>query len=369
MSSESTGRKERPSRLGRGLSTLMGQSIPVDPATKDSETNAKTAGSTPEQVATAEGPPRTHLPTRDQHGSASASTTSALDDAMLHVDPPDRRAFGYVPVNSVLPNPEQPRKHFDEASLRQLASSIRMQGVMQPVLVLPPDPSGRYILIAGERRWRAAMMAGLEMIPAIVRRLDQRQLAEWALLENLQREDLNPMERAEAFSRLVDQHRLSHEDLAARLGIDRSSVTNTLRLLNLCPEVQEMVRQGQLTLGHARVLASVEDPSTQAQIARTAIEREVTVRGLEQVIRNIRSGDADPEELSAGEQQGGGESRARNPRSAHYRDLEQQIGSQLNTRVKLVGGKKKGSGKLTIEFFDMDQFDGLMARLGVRIEL
>jgi ParB family chromosome partitioning protein len=242
-----------------------------------------------------------------------------------------------------------------------LAQSIQSAGLMQPVIVRPivdhADGPIRFELVAGERRWRAAQIVGLDNLPAIVRPLDDRQIAEWAIIENLQREDLNPIDRAEAFQRLATQFNLSHDEIAGRVGLDRSSITNSLRLLGLCDDVRALVREGLVSAGQAKVLAGIANPKQQAHLANRAVKQEWSVRQLEQTAR-----------LLAGNQGAGIETgpAPKTPAlSAHLADLEQQIGQQLGTKAKIRPGRKKGTGSLTIEFHSIDQFDSLLAKLGV----
>jgi len=269
----------------------------------------------------------------------------------------DGTAVLLVPVEQISPNPYQPRHHFDEAALDQLAASIQSDGVMQPIVLRRDSQNGGgYQIVAGERRWRAAQRAGLAAVPAIVRQLGDRQLAEWALIENLQREDLDPIERARAFARLVEQFGLTHEQVAQRVGIDRSTVSNSLRLLNLQEDVQEFVRRGQLSAGHVRALLGVDDLAAQLECAQQAIKAGWSVRRLEEVVRDLAGHSPAP-------------TRAVKPsRSAHLADVARQIGEQLQTRVELKPGREKNSGRLVIDYFGLDQFDSLMRRLGVTVE-
>ena len=226
---------------------------------------------------------------------------------------------------------------------------------MQPVVVRPVGKGG-YELVAGERRWRAARTAGLERIPALLRELDDRQLAEWALIENLQREDLNPIERAEAFERLGDGFGLSHEEIAARVGLERSTVSNLLRLLRLAGPVREMVVREALSMGQARALAGVDSPAEQQMLAERAVKEGMSVRQVEAAVKTLRQG---------------GEVKApakKALRAAYLDDLERQIGEQLSTKVQIKTARKKGAGTLSIDFYSIDQFDELLAKLGVETQ-
>ena len=199
--------------------------------------------------------------------------TDGIDDALREVS-----------VTSIVPNPGQPRAQFDEESLSELTTSIRALGVLQPVLVREVD-TDQYQLIAGERRWRAARRAGLTTIPAIIRRADDRGVAEQALVENLQRQDLTALEEAAAYQQLIEDFGLTHDEVATRVGKSRSTVTNTVRLLQLPPAVQRMVAEGRLTAGHARALLGTPDRAFQEQLARRAVEEHWTVRETEDAVR------------------------------------------------------------------------------------
>ncbi len=262
----------------------------------------------------------------------------------------------YIPVASLRPNRHQPRQQFDEPALKRLADSIRSEGIMQPIVARPDgQDTGRYEVVAGERRWRAAQIAGLTTVPVIVRDLNDRQLAEWALIENLQREDLNPIERAEAFSRLIEQFGLSHEETGARIGMDRSSITNHLRLLNLCDPVKQLIREGLISMGQARALVGLSDEAQQAMLAERAVRQGLSVREVEAAVRKITSTSSASSRPAAG-------------RSPYLADLEKQIAQQLGTKVALRPGRKKGTGTLSIEFYSLDQFDALVSQLGVKMD-
>jgi ParB family chromosome partitioning protein len=211
--------------------------------------------------------------------------------------------------------------------------------------------------VAGERRWRAAKLAQLPRIPAVVRDLTDQQLAEWAVIENLQREDLNPIDRAEAFASLAQQFHLSHQDIAGRLGVDRSTIANTLRLLDLHPDIRDLVRQARLSAGHGRALLGLPNPESQLVLARRAVAGGWSVRMIEAAVRRLATADA----ASA-------PTPTRATRSAHLQELEQQIAQQLSTKVRVKPARRKGAGTLLIEFYNLDQFDTLLQRLGVTLE-
>ncbi len=348
---------KRPSRLGRGLSSLMGQGVGTGAMMPP-----KVAATSPSGAAAVAG---------HRSGVHDAGVESRSTDAMK--DKHDGGGLRHIPLEAISANPYQPRKTFDQEALQHLADSIKRDGLMQPVVLrIKPNAGGTggeaqalYELVAGERRWRAAQLAGLTALPAIIRPLDDRQVAEWALIENLQREDLNVIERAEAFSQLSKQFSLSHDQIAQQVGVDRSTITNALRLLALQPDVRQLVIDNRLSGGQAKALAGVADPKRQMELAQRAIKGEWSVRQLETAVRNL-SAPHEPPVSDAGED--GPRPAGRSQRAAHLRDLEEQIAQQLNTRVAIRPGRKKGTGTLTIEFYSLDQFDALLQRLEVRAE-
>jgi ParB family chromosome partitioning protein len=253
-----------------------------------------------------------------------------------------------VPVNEVDPNPHQPRREFDQGALDELAVSVRENGVIQPIVVRRAND--RYQLIAGERRLRAAKMAGLAKVPAVVREVDGLNQAQQALVENVQRADLNPIERAEAYRVLVEQLGLTQSELATRIGEDRSIIANHLRLLTLSEAARDLVRMGKLTLGHAKVLAGVEDKAEQDRLASLAAQQELSVRNLERLVR----GTPPPP-------------RQQQARAAHLGDLEERIRQSVGLRAQ-VQGRQGGKGKLVLHYGSLEEFDDLMRRMGVPLD-
>lgn len=235
-----------------------------------------------------------------------------------------------VVLDRIVPNPHQPRRHFDQHSLEELAQSIVHHGLLQPIVLRPW--AGDYQLVAGERRFRAAKLAGLDTIPAIIMELNDSQVAEIALVENLQREDLNPIEEAEAYKRLLGEFNLTQEVLAARIGKSRPAIANRLRLLNLAPPVRELVAQGQLTPGHARTLLSLPEEE-QVQAAETILSKGLTVRAAEKTRRTRK------EKAPQGD----------DPNNAA---VQQQLMEHLGTRVMLE--EKDGKGRIIIEFYSSE---------------
>jgi len=247
-----------------------------------------------------------------------------------------------VALDLIDPNPFQPRRAFAAEALKELADSIRATGLIQPVLLR--RTGARYQLVAGERRWRAAQLAGLPKLPAIVRELSDKEALELSLTENLLRQDLNAIEVAHAYSSLQEQFKLSHEEIADRLGIKRVTVTNTLRLLRLAPSIQEMIGRGEISAGHARALLGLESAAAQAQLARLIIQQGLSVRQVENMValREAKAPARPPEAASAKVDP--------NIRAARI-ELERTLG----TRVKIVGDEKRG--KIEISYFSADDLN------------
>lgn len=258
---------------------------------------------------------------------------------------PDRT----VPIELVSPNPRNPRRSFGEADLIDLAQSIREHGIVQPVVVRPsPDQSGRYEIVAGERRWRAAQRAGLHDVPVVVREVDDKEALELAIIENVQRVDLNPLEEAQGYEQLIEQFSYTQQDLAQVIGKSRSHVANTLRLLKLPREVRDMVTNGQLTAGHARTLITAEDP---AAVAREIVERGLSVREAEALSQRGASKDGVPKKPSAHLE-----------RDADLMALEKRLSDAIGLKVA-VAAKKDGSGTVQIGYRTLEQLDTVLALL------
>ena len=260
--------------------------------------------------------------------------------------PPSTSALRDVPVAAVRPNPHQPRKHFDEEHLSSLAASVRELGVLQPILVREAG-EGEYELIAGERRWRAAKRAGLPTIPVIVRTADDLSSLEQAVVENLHRQDLNPLEEAAAYQQLLEDFQMTHEQLANRVGKSRAAVTNVLRLFQLPPSIQKLVADGSLSAGHARALLGTPDRAFQESLAKRIVQEGLPVRAVEDAVRARGEG--------AGEE---GERSGPKPprlRQAGMHELEQLLSEHLATRVKVQEGRT--GGKVVVEFADLDDLE------------
>ena len=254
----------------------------------------------------------------------------------------------YLPISEVESNSAQPRKFFDEAALAELADSIRQHGIIQPLTVRRLS-SGYYQIIAGERRWRAARLAGLSEVPVTVIEADDRKAAELAMIENLQREDLNPMEEAAGYRSLIDQHHMTQEEAAGRVGKSRSAVTNALRLLELAPAVQNQVEAGLLSAGHARALVPLS-PTQQVQAANTIIEGGLSVRQTEALAKRLSAGEKPEKKAPADE--------------VDYAAVAQkELSSQLGRGVKIVNGRKKG--RIELEYYGMDDLNDLLEALAL----
>lgn len=249
----------------------------------------------------------------------------------------------HVSIQRVRPNPFQPRQHFPEEELEELAQSIRQQGLLQPVLLRPVD--GGYELVAGERRFRAAQRAGLSEIPAVVREVDDRTALELALIENLQRTDLDPIEEARAYERLSRQFGLTQEEIAARVGKHRSTIANTMRLLRLPEEIQREIAAGRLTAGHARALLAVASPEEQRRLAREFLQQGVSVRDAERRSQPKGRRTLDPD----------------------WQAVEDRLRQLLDTKVRLLP-RRNGSGKLEIEYYSIQQLNQLLTRLGLSVD-
>jgi ParB family transcriptional regulator, chromosome partitioning protein len=287
--------------------------------------------------------------------------------ALIPTDAPgtevaDGPLLAEVPIGSVVPNPHQPRLHFDEETLTELAASIREIGVLQPILVRP-GADGTFELIAGERRWRAAMRAGLGVIPAIVRAIDDQGSMERALVENLHRQDLTALEEAAAYQQLIEDFQLTHEQVAARVGKSRSAVTNAMRLLSLPPAIQHLLADGRLSAGHARALLGTPDRTMQEALARQAVSEHWSVRALEDAVRLGVAPNEPDERIAAGERSpstqhdGAGLTPATRLRPPGLLELEGLLADYLSTRVKVAMSANRG--KVTVEFADLEDLERL----------
>ncbi len=300
--------------LGRGLSSLLGARSPADKKTKAGKKPANTP------------PPAT-------------------------VEVPNE-----VPIGKILPGAMQPRNGFDDDSLNELAESIRENGIMQPLVVRPRD--GGYELIAGERRWRASQMAGLARVPIVIRDVDDRAALELALVENLQRENLDPIEEAKGYAQLVDQFDLTQEEIATKVGKNRATVANALRLIKLPAEVQTYLRDGLLSSGHAKVILGLKHAKDQIAAAKRVIKKEFSVRQTEELLGAL--GQAAPGKTRRGV------AGKRAATDAHILNLEDKLRERLGTKVALR--YRKGKGSVDIKFFNDEDLQRILQTLGIKAD-
>ncbi len=312
-------RSRQTRRLGRGLSSLMAEPVAVEP-------------------------PQSPEPTKNPLSTDPTDSTSPRLDRLE--------------LASIIPNSFQPRKRFSDDSLDELARSIRSAGVLQPIVVRPVSagagaPEGvRWELVAGERRWRAAGRAGLERIPAVITEATDRESAELALVENLQREDLNPVERAQALRRLRDDFGLTQSQVAEQIGLDRATVANLIRLTELEPEILDLLSEKRLTAGHGKALLALEPGAGRIRLAKQAAEEGWSVRRLEAA--NVSN---------PGIVQGKAPSESERASSAHLLSLERKLGDHLGAKLKIRTNRDGASGVISITYFDLDHFESLLEKL------
>ena len=259
-----------------------------------------------------------------------------------------------ISVNEIEANPKQPRHDFDEQSLQELAASVKRHDIIQPITV-SKLANGKYRLVSGERRLRAARMAGLKDIPAYVRQANDQQLLELALLENLQREDLNAMEISLSYKRMMDELALTQDQVAETMGKDRSTVTNYIRLLKLPPDIQVAVRSGELSMGHARALINVDTVDKQLFIFHEIKNKGLSVRQTEALVRNLYK------------QSGGVKKTAKSSMPQGFQKIEDKLASHFSTRVKLKHGRN-GSGQINIEYYSLDELNHILRQMDISME-
>jgi len=317
----------RKPRLGRGLSALIVNSSP-DPPAESRYVPTPAPGEPP-------------------HGPSPTA------------DGPSRA----IPVTQIAPNPYQPRQDFSPDELATLAHSITTQGLLQPLVVCPATDHAAglpYVLIAGERRLRAARQAGLETVPCLIRAASPMQMLEWALVENIHRADLNPIERAHAYHEYIERFDLTQAQAADKLGLPRATIANYLRLLDLCDEVQTLLVQRALTFGHAKVLAGlVADPASQCAIASKVAAESLSVRQTERLVAAARNGRSEDPDTQAATAHGA-------QRAPYLADLEERLCQAVGTRVRILPGRTKHSGRIVVEYYSLDDFDRISAALGLR---
>lgn len=267
-------------------------------------------------------------------------------DILIKKEESELKQVNSLKLSQIEPNPNQPRKTFDPEKLQALADSIAEHGLLQPIAV-KKNENGFYTIIAGERRWRASKMAGIKEIPAVIYEFDDKAVAELSLIENLQREDLNPIEEAAGYARLAEEFEMTQEEISKSVGKSRSAITNTMRLLNLSEPVRKLVEQLEISAGHARTLLSIEDKDLQEKTAYLVIEKDMSVRQLENYVNLLKKPDRLP--------------KVREAFSVIKDDIEKLLEVSLGTKVKIISGKKKG--KIEIEFYDKESLDRIVSRL------
>lgn len=314
--------KPTKSRLGRGLSSLIRTDIAI-PETE---------------------PMGDRQPHRGETGSAQNRESDAGTQGGLME----------IPIEKIRTNPAQPRKVFDKERLAALAESLKTRGALQPIVVRPIQ--GGYELVAGERRLRASKLAGLKAIPVVVRAIDDEELLEVALVENVQRENLNPVEKARAYRQLSQKHGLSHDDIASRMGEDRTSVSNTIRLLGLSDPCLDLLSEGSLSVGHAKVLLSVPEHTRQIKLANQVIREGWSVR------RTEKEAAASNQSENLGAKQG----KKPSIRPA-VREMQEQLATALGTKVQIREGRRKHSGRIMIEYYNLDDFERILRAAGVEV--
>jgi ParB family transcriptional regulator, chromosome partitioning protein len=322
--------------LGRGLSALISTPVSTTPVGG----NAAVA----------------QIPPGAENISASPTPVTVAPSA-------SDEGVRFISIEQITNNPAQPRKEFTEAELAELTESIRGKGLLQPVLVRPStnpgSPDIKYEIVAGERRWRAAKRAGLTQVPAIIRNLDERETLEFAIIENVQRQNLTPIEEAQGYQRLATEFSLSQNEIAERVGKDRASIANFLRLLKLPAEVLELLKKGELTMGHAKAILTIKEPTAQVSLARKAVKEALSVRELEAIVsrvvvldagHRITNKDAEANKNKEGE------------RGVSFPDVIDRMRNKLGTKV-LIKHHNSGRGRIEIEYFSEQELDRIVEQI------
>ncbi|TVQ79166.1 MAG: ParB/RepB/Spo0J family partition protein [Bradymonadales bacterium] len=284
-----------------------------------------------------------------------SGTRSVLGRGIGSLLPESNNKRGYIlcPIGELYPNHAQPRKHFDQEKLEELAQSIREKGVLQPILAKKTDKG--YVIIAGERRWRASQLAGKTEVPVIVKELSDHEILELALIENIQREDLNPIEEAESYQRLIIDLGLTQEEVSQRVGKDRSTIANALRLLKLSKEVREKLMTGELSVGHARALIVVEDKSIQNKIMKEILEKAFSVRQVEALVKKVKSTGDLPTD-------GPSEKRLNEKTASEFEAVQDELRRILETRVE-IKAHDSGRGQIQIQYLTRDDFNRIVDKI------
>lgn len=252
----------------------------------------------------------------------------------------------YVKITKVEPNRNQPRKRFDEDALQELSDSIKLHGVLFPILVV--NRGDYYQIVAGERRWRAAKMAGLKEVPVIIREYTEKEIAVISLIENTQRSDLNPIEEAKAYKALIEEHKLKQDELAEEVSKSRTAITNSMRLLKLSPNVQDMIIEEMISAGHARALLSIEDPDEQYELAQRVMDEKLSVRDIEKIVKAKNKPKI--------------EKKKNEKQEALYHDIEEKLKASIGTKVTITA-KGDNAGKIEIDFYNQDDLQKIIDML------
>ncbi len=337
--------KNRPrGGLGRGLGAL----IPTGPVP-----GAEPAATEPDSSPAAASPAAPAAGATAAITGGVASTPSPAAEPEPQLSPVPGARFAEIPVDAIVPNPKQPRHVFDEEALEELKTSIQEVGFLQPIVVRQLDPD-KFELVMGERRWRAAHAVGRETIPAIVRDTKDDAMLRDALLENIHRANLNPLEEAAAYQQLLEEFGATHEELARRIGRSRPQISNTIRLMNLPPAVQRRVAAGVLSAGHARALLSLDNAEAQEALAERIVREGITVRGAEELVHLALA--EEPAKSAAAK-------RRPKPHAPALTDLADRLSDRFDTRVKVDIGRSKG--KITIEFATVDDLERIVGIIGM----
>ena len=257
-----------------------------------------------------------------------------------------------IALDDIIPNPKQPRQDFDSKALEELAQSIKLHDIIQP-LTVKPLPSGKYKLIAGERRWRASKLAGIKEVPVFIREADDKQVLELALLENLQRENLNAIEIGLSYQRLMDECSMTQEEVAATMGMDRSTVSNYIRMLKLPPDIIVAVRNGSLSMGHARALINAGEVDKQLYVFNTIVSKKLSVRQTEDLVKQL---------YKPGKQKTVGDTKPK----GQFGKIQDQLSGHFGTKVK-IEHHQTGRGKITLEYYSVEELNGLLEKMNVNI--
>lgn len=343
---EKVSEQQKKGRLGRGLGSLLGGSPNVSSTQSSNQSVENKEVNEKQNVAE-----KQQSRTVQAVGSEKGPSTQTQVNLQSNNVPPEARIWK-IAVEKLHPNEFQPRQKFNKETLKELASSIKDKGILQPI-VARRHASGALEIISGERRWRAAQMAGLQEVPVIIRTVNDQDSLELAIIENIQREDLNPIDEAEAYQRLAQEFKLTQQQIAEKVGKDRATIANSLRLLLLADPVRELLVNHEISVGHCKVLLSIENPKTQAELAKKAQKDQLSVRALEKLVSKVQKG------MSIDEDQ------TDNNKTELKKKLIESISEELQ---KIIGTKvninfSEGKGNITLSFYSEDEFNGIVEKI------